>query len=246
MSPEEHLRGYIEWLRDMLGPLYTPPQGQGGHDLPHILRMVAMYNEIAELIPDVDAVEYEITVWLHNVDRCPYFKHAIQESNLSTVLLRILEGSRLASPIKNRMIKAIQEHGKRLDDENDSPLLQALRLADKWDRIGVIGITSGFAWLGCVRPAYDPNNPFGYGSTAEDGWKTIYQNFYRILEWYSDFPLIRELVHRHPWRFQNMLTFIRAFGEEVSAAHRLPNKVEDDLRKCLGAHYDEWAPQRVN
>jgi len=233
---------YLEHLSALLGPLYTPPQGSGGHDLPHVLRMVRMYPEIAELVPGVDETEYEITVWLHNIDRCPYYQARMGIKDLTATLYELLEESGLGNEAQERIAQAVKEHNKRLDDAGDSPLLQALRLADKWDRIGVLGAISGFAWLGCVRPAYDPKDPFGYGSTVEERWKTLYQNFYRILEWYADFPLIRELVHRHSWRFENLLRFIRAFGRELSYAHELPNKVEDDIRKCLGVYYNEWLP----
>ncbi|MBI2476190.1 MAG: hypothetical protein HYV67_03030 [Candidatus Taylorbacteria bacterium] len=155
---------------------------------------------------------------------------------------------KLNEEVAARIIQAVEEHSKFLDSENDSPVLQALRLADKWDRVGVLGGISGFQWLGCKMPAYEPKHPFGYGSTAEaepgkKGYETLYQNFYRILEWYAVFPLIRKLIKRHPWRFEHLLFFIRAFAREVSEAHGVPNTVEDDINKCLGEYYEMWAPK---
>ena len=240
MNTEERLEG----LKKYLGPFYV---AQGGHDLPHVLRMERMFPEIAEFISGVDRVEYELAVWLHNVDRCEGLREEIKAKTLPVVLLELI-GDSLSQEATSRIIQAILEHGKFKDGPNDSPVLQALRLADKWDRIGVLGGISGFQWLGCKMPAYEPGHPFGYGSTAEaelgkKGYETLYQNFYRIIEWYPIFPLIRELVERHPWRFKHLLFFIRAFAREVSEAHGVQNTVENDIEKCLGPYYYMWAPK---
>lgn len=73
----------LENLKKQLRPLYV---AQGAHDLPHVLRMERMFPEIAELIPRVERVEYEIAVWLHNVDRCGAFQEEIAEKTLRVVL----------------------------------------------------------------------------------------------------------------------------------------------------------------
>ena len=51
-------RLFIDDLKDFLGKLYLPPLGQGGHDLNHVLRMEAMYEELSTLISGVDQEEY--------------------------------------------------------------------------------------------------------------------------------------------------------------------------------------------
>lgn len=231
----------LEGLRERLSPVYTLPNGMGGHDINHIRRMLAMYHEMTSFIPGVSREEYEIAVWLHNVDRYEHFE--IKTRGLETVLREFLAPGNLVRETKNRIINAVEEHSKRDDGPNDSPLLQALRLADKWDRIGVLGIGDGFSFRGSVVPAYHYGNPFSYGCTTEAQWQTQYTNFFRVLEWYPAFPLIRELVKRHPWRFEHFLFFIRAFAREVAKAHAVKNTVENDIRKCLGTYYDEWAPK---
>jgi len=231
-------RLFIDDLKDFLGKLYLPPLGQGGHDLNHVLRMEAMYEELSTLISGVDQEEYAVAVWLHNIDRCPAFGNPVKSEGLEAVLKGLLNPAELSAEVAERIVNSVLEHGKKNDGVDDPSLLQMLRLADEWDRIGVHGATSGFAWKGCVMPSYNHQNPFGYGDTSENGWKTHYQNFYRILEWYSDFPLIRDLVHRHRWRFEAFLAFIRAFAREISEAHNVPNTVEADIKRCLGSYYD--------
>lgn len=235
----------IKALEAELSPLYLVPQAQGTHDLQHVLRMQRAFGEIASLIPTVDEDEYHITVWVHNVDRCPGFQSQIRVKGLVELFHRLLAPGELGTEIEHCIITAILEHSKKDDGPDDSPLLQALRLADKWDRIGLLGCLSPFEWLGCKMPSYNPENPFGYGSTAEGGYKTSYQALYRILEWYGMYPMIRELIRRHPWRFENLLWFVRAFGREISEAHGVPNTSEDDIRRCLGEYYVQWTPKEV-
>jgi len=239
-----NVQTYLDKLSAKLLPLYTPPKGQGGHDNGHVLRMMAMYLEMAELIPRVDRDEYIAAVLLHNIDR--YLRNKNAPNSLNTTLYNYLRQSTFSTVEKRRIVLAVKEHHKYKDGEDDSPLLKALRLADKWDRIGILGFLSGFAWLGNERPAYDPEDPFGYGSTVEDGWITIYQNFYRILEWYEDFPLIRELIRRHPWRFIIFLNSVRAFALEAAEGHEVLNEVEADIKKCLGdEYYKNWTPKKT-
>ena len=238
---------FLDSLKDKLAPRYI---AQGCHDLPHVMRMEKMYPEMANLIPGLHEEQYQITVWLHNLDRCAQFEDAINQLTLPGVLRNMLLKSGRTSPFCEEIVTAVLEHSKFLDGPKDSIVMQGLRLADKWDRIGTLGGIAGFQWLGCKLPAYDTDKPFGYGSTAEGdlakggkgGYGTLYQGFYRILEWYPTFPLIRELVRLHPKRFKNFLFFVRSFAEEVSEAHHVPNTVEDDIRRCLGEYYEYWLP----
>lgn len=235
-------QSFLEKIQALVLPLC---ENIGGHGPDHHQRMQNMYDEISNLIPGVDEKEYLAAVWLHSLDRHESVKKLSKEelSFLLNVLLACSGFSETSS--RQRIVSAVLEHSKFMDDPDDSPLLQALRLADKWDRIGALGVFSGLMWLGMRMPLYKAKKPFGYGSTAEGGhgYQTNYENFYRVLEWYKLFPLIRELVRRHPRRLWNFLDALRAFAEEVSEAHGVPNTVEYDIHRCLGEFYDEWKPE---
>lgn len=235
---------YIKNLQAQLTPLY---EANGCHDLTHVLRMERMYEEIASLISGLDQAKFIITVWLHNLDRTK----EMSREKLKGMLLGYLSESGLGPADQNDIITAILGHSKFRDDPDDSPLMQALRLADKWDRIGVQGGISAFQWLGCKMPAYVPGHIFGYGSTAEGdlnkggkgGYTTLYQNFYRLMEWYTLFPMVQELVRRHPERFWTFLNLLRSYAAEIAEAHGVANEVEADIEKCLGSLYNQWAPK---
>ncbi len=232
----------LESLKRRLTPLYTQPQATGAHDLPHVVRVAEMYPEIRDLAPGVDETVYQITAWLHNVDRCPAYHELISSAGLTSTLFSFLGDSELTSSENARIVQAVFAHGKKDDEPGDSMLLKALRIADKWSRFDVIGITSGIAWKGNELPLYRVENPFVYGPTAEGEWKTHYGNFFRVLEWYAMSADIRELVRRRPEGFREMLFFVRAWARAVSAAHRVANTVEEDLVKCLGPYYGLWKP----
>src|SRR3989344_5334554 len=229
-------------LAEKLSPVYIVPRAHGCHDLPHVTRMVAMADEICDLIGGVDKCFFKITVWLHNADRIPEFQKDIKTWGLESFLRAMLPYSFPAS-ITDEIIDAVLKHSKKDDEPQDSPLLLALRVADKWDRIGILGAVSGFEWLGSRLPSYDQQKPYGYGNTAEGHYKTIYQNLFRILEWYGMSSHVRSLVERHPWKMEHLLSFILAYGREVAEAHKIPNTSEEDIRKALGTYYEKWAPK---
>lgn len=235
---------YFANLSDRLTPFYQPKaMGVGGHDVTHVLRLLETQKEIAEFL-DFDRYEYQAAVWLHNADRSRQLLESFPGASLEVALAKFLEPSPFDELARNRIVTAVLEHGKRDDGPNDSGLLQALRLADKWDRLGPLGVISWPAFRGSYLLPYNPANPFGYDSTAEGRMKTLYDGFFRILEWYSHFPLIRRLVGRHPERLRLFLDFVRAFGSEVGRCHNTPNQVEEDIKRALGSYYDEWRPGR--
>lgn len=233
---------YLAGLSGRLIPLYHPKvMGMGGHDVMHILRLVAMESEIAEYL-SFNHYEYQTAVWLHNADRSPSL---VGRRSLEKVLYGLLEPSPFNNLARSRIVTAVLEHGKKEDSPNDSTLLQALRLADKWDRIGALGVVDVVAFRGGYLPSYDPADPFGRSDQTTEGQiKTIYQGFFRILEWYAEFPLIRRLTKKHPGRMRLFLDFIRAFGSEVAERHTTQNHVEEDVKKALGLYYDKWRPRR--
>lgn len=227
---------YYTKLINQLEPLYQPQvMGTGGHDINHIRRMLEMEQEILEFL-DFDSLEYKTVVWLHNVDRSSLQN---SEVTLESVLQKLLVLSPFNDLARKRIISAVVEHSKKDDEPMDTTLLQALRLADKWDRIGSIGIIDMAAFRGLSILSYNSSDPFGYDSTAEGQMKTLYQSFFRVLEWYADFPLIRHLSKKHPERIQFLLDFIRAFGFEVAQCHGVENKVETDIKKALGIYYND-------
>lgn len=233
---------YLASLSARLTPFYQPKvMGVGGHDVTHVLRMLGMEEEIAELL-DFDTYEYRTAVWLHNTDHSPQLLESFPGASLEAVLRKLLEPSPLDDVTRSHITNAVLEHGKRDDGPNDSVLLQALRLADRWDRIGPFGIIGGPAFRGGRLLPYDPADPFGYDSTAEGRMKTLYDDFFRILEWYPQFPLIRRLVESHPERMRVFLDFVRAFGSELAERHHIRSLVEADIKRALGPYYDEWRP----
>lgn len=235
---------YLAKLSNRLTPLYQPQaMGVGGHDVTHVLRMLGMEEEIAELL-DFDTHEYQAAVWLHNADRSPQLLESFPGASLEAVLHKLLEPSPFDDATRSRITNAVLEHGKRDDGPNDSALLRGLRLADKWDRIGPFGVIGGSAFRGSRLLPYDPADPFGYDSTAEGRMKTLYHDFFRILEWYAEFPLIRRLAKKHPERMRLFLDFVRAFGSEMAERHHIKSLVEEDIKKALGPYYDEWHPGR--
>lgn len=199
---------------------------------------------IQRFFPAVHPNEFVTAVWLHNVDRTPGFRAAIATESIRTVLLKLLQGSPFDTEARERIVSAAdpKNHGRRDDDPADTLLLGALRLADKWDRIGPLGVIGGPAFRGSRMLPYDPGNPFGYEDTAEHGMKTLYHDFFRILEWVRDFPLVRELCNEHPHRLRFFLAYVRAFGAEVAERHDIENRVEEDIEKAMGFFYEAWAP----
>ncbi len=232
--------------------------GCGGHDVTHVLRIVNMEPQIREVVPGFDHYEYRAAAWFHNADRSPDFMNPVQvpkvgermgepehwrfSQSFEVAVRKLLEESPFDCDARDRIVDAAVHHGKKHDSLTDSVLLQALRLADKWDRLGVMGTNAGGAFYGAYLLPYNPESPFGVSSTAEGGMSTLYHNFFRILEWYAMSEGIRILVERHPERMRIFLAVVRAWGEEIASGHGIQNEVEQDIRNALGLHYDAWKP----
>lgn len=102
------------------------------------------------------------------------------KKNIKSFLQKLLETSHFDNTARNRIVSAVLEHSKKDDEPADTPLLQALHLADKWDRIGAIGIIDMVTFRGGSVLAYDPSDPFGYDLTTEGRMKTLYQSFFEF------------------------------------------------------------------
>ena len=231
---------YVNELIVRLKPLYAPRAlGCGGHDWTHCERMVLMADEFLRLF-EFDRDEYAAAVWLHNTDHAPEFRERIEECGFRNFLSRALEDSPFSPEAATRIVDAVDEHWAKEDRPNEPGLRGALRLADKWDRFGVVGTNCGAAFRGARLLPYNPEHPFGYDDAGYE--RSLYCDYFKILEWYRDFPLIRKLVTRNPYRMRILLAIVRAWGSEIAAIYKVPNLVEKDIQKALGEYYNAWRP----
>jgi len=237
---------FLTYLEDQLRPRYALPAGVGGHDVTHVERMVAMEPKIATIL-DFDPDEYVVAAWLHNIDRNPETKKRIKEEHISIQELchEFLVSSPFDGDARVRIVNAVVQHPKKDDDPGDSTLLTALRIADKIDRMGPLGVIASTAFRGSELPPYDTKHPFGYSSTVEGKLRSIYNDLFRILEWYGMLPSekARALVNRERLLF--FVNYIRELGAEIAETTRLPNRVEDDIRRALGDHYWDVTRNKV-
>lgn len=237
---EKKVRGFLKELEAKLGPLYTMPNAPGGHDVEHVHRMVALGERIRRATQlSFDQGEYQAAVWLHNLDRLSMVRGVEKLIPLNHLLEYLLKESRFDYMARARIIDAVLQHSKKDDEPNDTPLLTALRIADKLDRLGPLGIVSGVAHSASM-PLYDPANPFGYGTTVEGQMKTVYQNLFRMIEWVGMLPsdTARGLIDEKDMRAY--LSFVRAFGAEIARRHNVLNESEDDIKQALGEYYEMY------
>jgi HD superfamily phosphodiesterase len=225
---------------DKLRVPYTPPQIDGGHEFIHVERMIALAARISKILT-FDMNEFRAAAWLHNLDRCPVFKPDIEQHGLRGVCLNILAESPFSEEARERIGDTVLEHNKKEDEPGDSTLLTALRIADKLDRFGPLGILAAAAHQGPRLLAYDPERPFLYDSTEEGKLKSIYNNLFRILEWVTMLPSdeARDLIN--PRRMRFYIAFLRELGAEIAEVTGKPNEVEVDIKKALGSFYEQWA-----
>ncbi|HVM77101.1 MAG TPA: hypothetical protein VMU07_03045 [Candidatus Paceibacterota bacterium] len=237
------MNSFLEQLASDLRKAYITPNVSRGHDFYHIERMVARGPEIREyLVFEMD--EYVAAVWLHNVDRCVPLKQLTAElGGLRKCILSLLEGSDFSPEAKERIIDAVLQHSKKDDEPGDSPLLLALRVADKLDRfIPTLLVEAPASWG--HLPIFVAQHPFGYdpteaGERGTAGHQSIYQTYYRVLEWIPMMPeWARGLIRRDHLRL--FITFLRLLGAQAADQFHVTNQVEDDIRHALGPCY-EWA-----
>ncbi len=222
-----------------LKPHYAPPNIFGGHDYTHVQRMVRLGSQIRDRLNiDFAMDEFVTAVWLHNLDRASSLKHDIQKAGgLSNYCLLLLATSSFNIHQRERILDAVMQHSKKDDDPSDSALLTALRVADKLDRIGPLGILASAADRGGLLLPYNDKKPFQVESTAEKNLQTIYNDLIRVLEWYGMLPSdkARSLVNKRRLKFY--IEFLRMLGEEVSEVTNKENRVEEDVQKALGPYY---------
>jgi HD superfamily phosphodiesterase len=234
---EEFLKGLIAELV----ALYAPEiNGYGGHDWTHPRRMELMAGEIQEFL-EFDRHEFIASVWLHNMDHSPSLKKLIQAQTLKGAVRSLLASSPFSTEAIERIADAVDEHWVKDDRPGDSGLRRALRLADKWDRVGMIGTTCSAAFLGSKILPYDPRKPFGYDNASLAGYEqSCFSNTFKIIEWYRMYPLVRSMAGKHPRRMHKLIRFVRDWAEEIAETHGVENLVEDDLKKALGEFYEKF------
>ncbi len=236
---------HIEFLAELkrkLEPLYaTAVVGGVCHDTDHVRRVMAFGPKIARATGlRFDLEEFEAAVWLHNLDKIPSVLHALKVTSLRVLLASLLGGSDFSRDAQERIVDAALRHSKKDDEPGDSALLTALRIADKLDSLGPIGIARSVSGR-MTLPLYDRQNPFGFGSTSDERMKTVYDDFFRIIEWVGMLPsdAARGLIDKQDFRAN--VDFLRAFGRELGARLGVDNRVEQDIKRALGPYYQSYA-----
>ncbi len=264
---ESYLSSLIEKLKPGYAPR---AMGTGGHDFTHVERLIAIGKTIrGKTKIDFDWNEFVTAVWLHNLDRAPAFRKDIERYGKTWALANedslreygadnedvkafvrarglefycyeLLEPSPFGPEARERIVKAVMEHPKFKDEPGNSTLLTALRIADKVDRMGPLGIMASGAFRGKDVLPYDSEHPFGYGSTEEGRMKTLYDDLFRVMEWFGMLPSdeARSVVNeRYFWFF---ISYVRMLGEEIAERTGTHNTVELDIQRALGGYYDRF------
>lgn len=230
-------------IETKLSSHYTMPHGSGGHDIWHVKRLIARGPRIAEttgLVFDYD--EFVAAVWLHNIDRSAVVRGISDIVSLEQLVRIQLAETEFDHDAVDRIVDVVLQHNKKDDEPSDSALLQAVRIADKLDRLGPLGVLSAAAFRGSELPLYDPEQPFGYTSTAEGKtMKTVYIDLFRVMEWVGMLPSdqARGLIDHED--ITAFISYVRSLGREIARQHNIPNEVEADIQKALGPFYDRYA-----
>ncbi len=231
---------FLSGLADRLTEHYRHPDC-AGHDTPHIMRMLMKEGDIRKVVDYFDHQEWIAAVWLHNLDRAPNLQSIIGTNGLEKAVMAFLNDSPFTQDAIARVADAVAQHSKRDDEPRDSPLLTALRIADKLDRLGPIGALTAAMIHGPKMPIYEPDDPFGMISTEEGRLKSIYNDLFRLLEWVDMLPsdAARSLINRVD--LLALINFVRALAAQISIMHQEENPVEAQIQKALGRHYETFA-----
>lgn len=241
---------YLETLKGRLTPYYTPPATLGGYDLNHILEMVALGPRIAAIprYSSLNRGEFEVAVWLHNTDRPDKLARMIRKGDEGSdrrwagYLNEPLEGSPFSREERDRIVSAILEHPKLMDEPDDSVLLTALRIADKVVRFGPLGMMGQPANRGQTQMFYNPEDPFKWASTAERSLTHVINDYFRVLEWYTMLPCDEARSLIDPEDFAVQLAYLRQLGKQISRVTGKRNEIECCIARALGPHYVRFAP----
>ncbi|OGG45179.1 hypothetical protein A2673_03760 [Candidatus Kaiserbacteria bacterium RIFCSPHIGHO2_01_FULL_50_13] len=239
---------FITGLKEKLTPLYTMPNSSAGHDVWHVMRVAGFGKRIRKCCNlTFDSNEFEVAVWLHNIDRVqPYADrisalknsgHSFKEALGVVAESFFTEEHPFSADAVARIIDVVVQHNKKDDEPGDSHVLTALRIADKLDRLNPLGIMSAAAFRGLHVPPYDTERPLGYGTTVEGRMKSVYDDFFRVLEWVNMLPSdrARSLINKKDLRA--FIDFVRALGAQLARECKVENTVEDDIKKALGTYY---------
>lgn len=247
---ESDASSFIRRLKDKLMPYYALPHAPGGHDVWHVLRVAQMGPKIRDRCRqlDFDLEQFEVAAWLHNIDRVDPFLSEIRRLQsfgwldgpvpLTVVTMAFFKEAHPFTPeAVDRIVDSVVRHSKKNDEPDDSHLLTALRIADKLDRLNPVGFLSAVVDNGMRLPIYDPTCPFGEISTVEGRMKTLYEVFFRLLEWVPMLPSdeARSLIVKEDLRA--CIDFVRSMGRQVAREHEVSNIVETQIKRALGSYY---------
>ncbi len=228
---------FAQAIQAWLSPIYVSPHGEGGHDLIHVCAIEKLGLRIAQFL-SFDPEEYRVASWLHNLDRCFALQPEIQRAGgLKQYLGAILGRSPFNEASRNRIVDAILQHSKRLDEPADSSLLTALRIADRVERFTPLNIIASAAHRGHELPLYDRSQPFGFRTMRP----CVFKFFFWNLEWVGMLPSDEARALINPAYLRFFLDFLRLLGRDIAEREGIENRVEEDLKAALGAYYEKWA-----
>ena len=231
---------FNEKLARILRTVYVYPKIVPGHDYLHVERMLILGPRIQGILGHegkrlvFDPDEYETAVWLHSLDRVEEFRGRDED-----ITAEFLADSPYDHAARARIFDVLRQHAKRDDEPGDSPLLTAVRVADKIDRLTPINIVAAGASLANLLP-YDPADPWWHGgSTAEPRLRTQLTAFFRVLEWYAMLPSDEARALVSPVGLKAQIVFLRTTAAWLADLLDVPNEMEADIRLALGKYYDE-------
>lgn len=231
---------FLENLKNRLQQPYSHTL-VAGHDTYHVRRMELLGPKIATFL-DFDMDEYVAAVWLHNLDRAPASVLPNIGTSFYEQAMGYLADSNFDAEAKERIAITAATHQKRDDEPGDSTLLTAVRIADKCDRMGPIGIMTSSMIYGYQLPIHPGDKPVALTNTALSKMQTIYDDFFRILEWVNMLPSdkAREVMI-DPVALRSFIDFVRALAQEISVRFGVENHSEQDIKRALGKFYDTYA-----
>ncbi len=189
----------------------------------------AWAQKCSECLPDTDGP-------IHDEEDIKAF---VKVRGLEIFCRELLEWNGFNEDARDRIVDTVMHHSKFADDPDDSSLLAALRIADKVDRMGPLGLMASASFRGSYVSPYDEEYPFGYGSTEEGRMKTLYDDLFRIMEWYGMLPSdkAREVVNKE--YFSLFIMYVRMLGREIAERTGTEDNVLADIKRALGPHYQE-------
>jgi hypothetical protein len=244
MDEEQRQEQQHQWLDGWEGELlviYQPGLCRAGHTWSHIARMLKWGDLLSgkrglnEVRLNFSQSMFRAAVLGHNLDQVFAYDGKIRDQagkvlpeKLQVTCLSELLSSPFNAAEQLAIAQAVGSHSKRFDEPGDSALSQALRAADKYDRMGTICLLDAGSHNNNLQ-AYDRTNPwFSTGSPASQ-----YTKLLNVVEWVWMLPSddLRSMAPQGGIR--QLIRCIREIGQVIAEDLEVNNKAEDDLRKAL-------------